>query len=290
MKKYILLICFLIGSLQGFSQIQVSKKINLGQYASGKWFKLAEINVGNSTYNSVVLDVDIHYVNTWIKYKIDGLIRMRKSTDGLFADWQYTTQGYAGELVRLIDRGDLVLELYVYSHGNWAHAATDIYAVAESQSGIAISLMDPTPGLDNLNGLQAVNTAREWYYPNGALMIGTDKVEYGYKLAVKGKIKAEEIKVTASEWADFVFADEYKLPPLEDVGRFVKKHKHLPGIPSEAEVLANGIELGAMDVKLLQKIEELTLYTLEQEKKIAVRDTLIEQLLKRVERLEEASN
>lgn len=89
-----------------------------------------------------------------------------------------------------------------------------------------------------------------------------------YKLAVEGKIGAREVKVTTASWADFVFADDYVLPPLAEVEQFIKKHKHLPEVPSEKDVLENGIELGKMDAILLQKIEELTLYMINQQKEI----------------------
>lgn len=87
-----------------------------------------------------------------------------------------------------------------------------------------------------------------------------------YKLAVEGKIGAHEIKVTTSGWADFVFREDYVLRPLADVETFIKEKGHLPDVPSEAEVLENGIEVGAMNATLLQKIEELTLYMIEMKK------------------------
>lgn len=98
-----------------------------------------------------------------------------------------------------------------------------------------------------------------------------------YKLAVEGKIGAREIKVTlASPWADYVFADNYKLKSLYDVDQFVKVNKHLPGIPSSAEVeKAGGVELGNINVKLLEKVEELTLYVIELKKE---NDAIKEQL------------
>ncbi|BBM86323.1 hypothetical protein [Candidatus Uabimicrobium amorphum] len=91
----------------------------------------------------------------------------------------------------------------------------------------------------------------------------------GSKLAVKGKITAEEIRViNMKKWADFVFADDYKLLPINELEQSIKRNKHLPNIPSEREVKEQGIQLGEMQAKLLQKIEELTLYTIQQEKKI----------------------
>jgi hypothetical protein len=88
-----------------------------------------------------------------------------------------------------------------------------------------------------------------------------------YKLAVAGSIRAYEV-IVETGWADFVFEDNYKLMPLEEVEKFVKKNKHLPDIPSEKEVKAKGLGLGEMQAKLLQKIEELTLYVIEQNKKL----------------------
>ncbi|WP_299157334.1 hypothetical protein [uncultured Tenacibaculum sp.] len=101
---------------------------------------------------------------------------------------------------------------------------------------------------------------------NGNVGIGTTNPGI-WKLAVNGAIRAKEIKVETG-WSDFVFYDDYKLPTLEEVERHIKEKGHLKDIPSAKEVSEDGIFLGEMDSKLLQKIEELTLYTIEQEKKI----------------------
>ena len=74
----------------------------------------------------------------------------------------------------------------------------------------------------------------------------------------------------ALKWADYVFEDNYRLPSLSSVEAYITQHKHLPDIPSEAEVKEKGINLGEMDAKLLQKIEELTLYMIEQHKQIEI--------------------
>lgn len=101
---------------------------------------------------------------------------------------------------------------------------------------------------------------------NGSVGIGTTNPN-GWKLAVNGKIRAKEIKVETG-WSDFVFYDNYQLPTLQEVESHIKKRGHLKGIPSAKEVKENGIFLGEMDSKLLQKIEELTLYAIEHGKKI----------------------
>ncbi|TCI85338.1 hypothetical protein [Tenacibaculum sp. M341] len=102
---------------------------------------------------------------------------------------------------------------------------------------------------------------------NGNVGIGT--VTPGeWKLAVNGKIKTKEIKVSLDGWSDFVFYDNYKLPTLDEVENHIAENGHLKDIPSAKEVEKNGIFLGEMDSKLLQKIEELTLYTIQQQKEI----------------------
>lgn len=98
--------------------------------------------------------------------------------------------------------------------------------------------------------------------------IGTKDTK-GYKLAVNGDAVFTKIKVkTFSAWPDYVFHPEYKLAPLNDVEAFIKKHRHLPEIPSALEVEQNGQDLGAMNGVLLKKVEELTLYMIEMKKEI----------------------
>ncbi len=127
--------------------------------------------------------------------------------------------------------------------------------------------------LDSKNGnatyLNHYSKGNTFLNPQGGNVgIGTTDTK-GFKLGVKGKIAAEEVKVaTHSNWADFVFYENYKLPTLEEVENHIKEKGHLKDIPSAKEVEKNGIFLGEMDSKLLQKIEELTLYTIHQEKEI----------------------
>ena len=94
---------------------------------------------------------------------------------------------------------------------------------------------------------------------NGNVGIGTRSPIY--ELTVNGTIRAKEIIVDTG-WSDFVFEKEYKLPPLNEVEKFIIENKHLPGIPSEAEVKEKGVSVGNISSKLLQKIEELTLYVI----------------------------
>ncbi|MGN7812856.1 hypothetical protein [Flavobacterium sp. 22076] len=98
------------------------------------------------------------------------------------------------------------------------------------------------------------------------------------KLDVNGTIHSKEVKVDMQGWSDFVFKKEYNLPTLEEVEKHINKKGHLENIPNEDEVLKNGINLGEMNSKLLQKIEELTLYAIQQNKKIEEQSREIETL------------
>ncbi|WP_235832272.1 hypothetical protein [Flavobacterium zhairuonense] len=98
--------------------------------------------------------------------------------------------------------------------------------------------------------------------------VGIGTVNPKNKLDVNGTIHSQEVKVDMNGWSDFVFRKEYILPTLEEVEKYIAEKGHLENIPSEEEVLKNGINLGEMNSKLLQKIEELTLYMIEQNKTI----------------------
>ena len=101
---------------------------------------------------------------------------------------------------------------------------------------------------------------------DGRLGVGT-RNPGPFRLAINGKIRAKEVKVETG-WSDFVFEDDYDLPTLEEVEDFIIANGHLPEIPSANEVEKNGVNLGEMDSKLLQKIEELTLYIIDLHKEI----------------------
>lgn len=88
-----------------------------------------------------------------------------------------------------------------------------------------------------------------------------------YKLSVNGHVRAESVKVYTN-WADYVFEPNYGLPSLEEVENYINKNGHLKDIPSAEEVEDKGIELGEMNKLLLQKIEELTLYTIQLKKEV----------------------
>ncbi len=93
-------------------------------------------------------------------------------------------------------------------------------------------------------------------------------LEIADNTSVNGQIQAKSIKVTNSPTADFVFEKAYKLPQLSTVEKFIQENKHLPEVQSAKDMTENGVVLEEFQIKLLQKIEELTLYTIQQDKQI----------------------
>jgi hypothetical protein len=115
---------------------------------------------------------------------------------------------------------------------------------------------------------------------NGNLLIGkTTQVNNVYKLDVNGSIRANEVVVNTTG-ADFVFNDEYKLRPIEEVSQYVKFNKHLPEVEPANCMEENGVEIGTLQIKLLQKIEELTLYLIDQNEKLKKQQLKIDALEK----------
>lgn len=149
--------------------------------------------------------------------------------------------------------------------------------IAASQNSVAMGKWNK--GLSGVlleigNGTGSSTRANAFtVFSNGDIGIGTTDT-HGYRLAVngdlgiKGEIEAEEIQVFTPLWSDFVFSDDYKLMNLEDLDKYINKNNHLPGIPTNSEISKNGISLGYMNSLLLQKIEELTLYIIDQNIKI----------------------
>ncbi|WP_228457056.1 hypothetical protein [Chryseobacterium sp. LAM-KRS1] len=97
---------------------------------------------------------------------------------------------------------------------------------------------------------------------------------------IQGKLEAKEVKVTLTPTADFVFDEKYNLPRLEDVEKHIKERKHLPDIASAEKMTKEGVNIGEFQIKLLQKIEELTLYSIEQNKQLKKQAEEIEELKK----------
>lgn len=161
-------------------------------------------------------------------------------------------------------------------------AASPSFEFNGSNSAYTTGMFSPAGGI----GFSVGGTERLRIDTNGSVGIGTTTAgQCGSSftppclLTVNGAMAAKEVIVTNSITADYVFKPDYRLRPLTEVASFIQQHHHLPEIPSEAEVKENGISVGDMQVKLLAKVEELTLHMIQADE----RNNRLEQRSNRVE-------
>jgi hypothetical protein len=140
------------------------------------------------------------------------------------------------------------------------------YADTSDQFIMKSSAADTTPSLVvDLNG--------NW------VAIATDTPKPGYELSVNGQIVCEELLVEDSaDWPDYVFKDNYPLRSLAEVERHIKERKHLPGVPTAADIEKDGLRVGDMQKRMMEKIEELTLYVIDQNKRLTAQEEHIRKL------------
>jgi len=166
------------------------------------------------------------------------------SDEGYNGNLMITKPASSGQYINLIRQGQ-----YPWSIGT-------VYNTSNFAIGTGIS-----SDVSFTNPFFVINTV-------GDVGIGT--VNPAYKLDVLGTIRAKEVLVNLGGGADFVFEKDYKLPTIEHVANYVQENKHLPDVPSANEMVKNGVSMGDMQVKLLQKVEELTLYVIELKKEINI--------------------
>jgi hypothetical protein len=215
--------------------------------------------------------------NTFIlrNSSLDTLLRMRD--DGRMGI------GYNGASYgRTVNIGGSGVNLYTANEAGFGGAIfpTDTSLVLWSNSGANNYLVfQPSWGNTGIG----TYTPNAKFHVNGSMLIGGNSISpaTGYSLSVDGKIISEELKVQLSgSWPDYVFRDNYKLMPLEELEKTIRKNQHLPNIPSAADVTAEkGFEVGDMSRRLLEKVEELTLYIIQLKKE----NTSQEERLKKLE-------
>jgi len=240
------------------------------------------------------------------KLDVDGKIRFggnSKVSVNSYTDGTNTNIVFNG-----VDYGLAMLQADRY--GGTVYSATDQYIDLRG-NGVAIKSFTTyfTEGALDLNTATNITTAGyklftvknqnvmksyidkdggAWF--NSSVGIGTTNItDVNYKLFVETGIRTRKVKVDQVSWADYVFKPEYKLRPLAEVESFIRRNNHLPEVPSEKEVKENGVDLGENQVTLLKKIEELTLYLIDQNKEIKEQNKRLEQLEKELNALKKKS-
>lgn len=203
-------------------------------------------------------------------------------------------------LLRVRDDGRMGIGYNGTSYGrtlNMGGTGINFYTANEAAFGGAVFPTDTSLVIwsnSNVNNYLVLqpswgNTGVGTYTPNAKLHVnGTTgilvggnsaRIATGYQLSVDGKIMAEEVTVqNSTAWPDYVFANDYKLMPLNELEASINKNKHLPNIPSAALVEKEGISLGQMNRKLMEKVEELTLYIIDLNKKNEALTQKVQQL------------
>lgn len=251
----------------GFSQNQNHYNTNAG---NGYGFRFWG---GNDAYK-------IHMGNS-TEYKYGGVtdysIKMNMS-DNPTRGWVW---GVAGQtpIASLNTQGDFHFNGELYANDGWLRVKANRGLFFQDYGG-GLFMKDDTwirtygnksfyhnSGIMRTDGRFEVGPSGDRFrvLEDGNVGIGTTTPDA--KLTVKGNIHAEEVKVDLSvPGPDYVFKGDYELKSLEEVQNYIKENGHLPNIPSAMEMEANGVELGIMNMKLLEKIEELTLYVIELKK------------------------
>ncbi len=163
-----------------------------------------------------------------------------------------------------VEMAEVLISHVQYAMGNWDDGWEITLDNQDFSANVSKTISNTLP----LASAQTVwsYTNDDIFFSSGNVAIGTSNPDT-FKLAVDGAIKAKEIRVNTTNWPDYVFESDYQLMPLKEVGQFIEEHGHLPNIPKKKEAEKEGVQVGALQKQLLQKIEELTLYLLEFEEK-----------------------
>lgn len=153
---------------------------------------------------------------------------------------------------------------------NWDDGESSSLFLGSSESGITAN---------SSNGMTFHSEGNYIFNSGGKVGINTTNFVGDYSLYVENGIITDEVMVKhPTQWYDNVFEEDYKLRSIHDLNNFIKLNKHLPDIPAEKDVKKNGINLGEMDALLLKKIEELTIYIIQLEKKVESQQKAIDKL------------
>lgn len=307
MRVIKLIICLCFFTNIGFSQSITTQSFTVGGdfdkfypviFSDGSWSHGAtELEISrsgvhtNTSWRGSLISKFRFHTTRWghLSNFID--VDIRHNVRPFIADWRDATGANSSRDVIIWLRGGGTT--YYFRSSNSNIPAPRIYDDVQNalpfqeQNGPTHSYTTSINPKLNQNGKtfshEAYFTGGGESYFAGSLKIGQDestgeKLRVNGDAAIDGTIRAREIKVDVDVWADFVFEEDYQLKPLDEVEKYIEENKHLPDMPSINEVKEKGISVAIMDAKLLQKVEELTLYTLEQEKKLKELDALKEEI------------
>ncbi|MBO0930942.1 bZIP transcription factor [Fibrella sp. HMF5036] len=269
-----------------------SNNIAIGQYAGNNFIGNSTGNVavgqvagafGNNTSNSVFLGKDSGIPQSFSTVQLDNVVTLGAGAQVTQANSVIlgnnanvgigtTAPGNKLEIVSAA-AGTSGLRLKNLTTANPGTIATATRFLTVNANGDVVlgSTTGARLGADGVDGNWSVEGANLTNTNAGGVVIGpgVSKTPAGYRLYVSEGILTEKVKVAVantSDWSDKVFDKQYNLRSLAQVEQHINAHGHLPGVPSAEEVVRDGVDVGKMDAKLLEKIEELTLYMIELKK------------------------
>lgn len=197
-----------------------------------------------------------------------------------FTDTDAQTVSISGNTLTISNGNSVQLpidNLNIYNSNGTIDTSSDV------AQGVRVVTMGNNNLFFNSSPSTTTDNTRGKIYIGDSAVFGNNQTDSlnNYSLFVENGILTERVKValrSSANWADYVFANDYKLMTLKEVEAFVKENKHLPGVPSAENLAKEGLELGEMQAKQMEKIEELTLHLIEQNKQIERQNKEIEEL------------
>ncbi len=220
------------------------------------------------------------------RFKIEGYETYYNNDEWVtLAD--YSEQDYSGY--------SFYLNLYSGHLGRYPKIRFTFYQVSETDNTLGISELffmhpeatSPYEGLLVSQEDTWQKTGDDLYYDEGNIGIGVPSP--ANKLEVDGTIRATEV-IVETGWADYVFSDNYNLSSLEKLSEYINENKHLPGVPESEDIVSSGLSLGEISKIQMEKIEELTLYLIEQDKRLKTLERQNKELINMLNSLMNNSN
>jgi len=317
MKKLLLSLLLAIACFATYAQNTFPSSGNVG---IGTTSPSSQLAIGGSNVNNPnTTGVDIPYTaltfqnqNSGANYNIARITAIQENGDYLDAGALSFSTGVAGlyERMRISTGGYVGIGttnptnlLHIYGSGG----NTLLNIQSTSASGYSQMAYTGTGSTFNTGIGNASETSwgvpNSWYIfdatnnamrfvikPSGNVLIGkTTQINSSYILDVNGSVRANAITINVGG-ADFVFEPTYKLLTLPELNNFIQKNHHLPEIASAKDMQANGLNVGDNQIKLLQKVEELTLYLIEKDKQVKSQQQQIDNQQQQLDELKKQLN